>query len=357
MPPSRAVTPPPPRRRRAARGATIAEVARAAGVSIATVSRVVNDIPHRVGEATRRRVLRAVRALDFRPNVLARSLHRLHTRTLGLILPDISNPYYAEITRGVEAVARRHGYALFICDTDREPAAMAHHIRLCREHQVDGVIVAGGGTWGRAHLAGLAARGMAAVLIGRHDVRLPAVRVDNVKGAYLAAQHLVRAGHRRIAVIAGPAASTTGADRLAGYRLAAREHGLSIPPRWVRAGDLRPASGAEAASALLRLRPRPTAILAANDQMAIGAMRAARAGGLAVPDDLSVVGFDDIELASCVTPPLTTMALPLARMGAAAMEIMLRCLADPHHAEEIWFTPELAARESSGPAPEKETHR
>jgi LacI family transcriptional regulator len=357
MPATRAITPPPPPRRRAAGAATIADVARAAAVSIATVSRVINDAPHRVGEATRRRVLRAVRALDFRPNVLARSLHRLRTRTIGLILPDISNPYYAEITRGIEAVARRHGYALFICNTEREPAAMAHHIRLCREHQVDGVIVAGGGTWGRAHLAGLAARGTAAVLIGRHDVRLPAVRVDNVKGAYLAAQHLIRAGHRRIAVIAGPAASTTGADRLAGYRLAAREHGLAIPRRWVRAGDLRPTSGAEAAAALLRLRPRPTAILAANDQMAIGAMRAARAVGLAVPGDLSVVGFDDIELASCVTPPLTTMALPLARMGAAAMEIMLRCLADPHHAEEIWFTPELAARESSGPAAEKETRR
>ncbi len=156
MPPNRAIILPPPHRRRAAGAATIADVARAAGVSIATVSRVVNDAPHRVGEAARRRVLRAVRAMDFRPNALARSLHRLRTRTIGLILPDISNPYYAEITRGIEAVARRHGYALFICNTDREPAAMAHHIRLCREHQVDGVIVAGGGTWGRAHLAGVA---------------------------------------------------------------------------------------------------------------------------------------------------------------------------------------------------------
>lgn len=357
MPPALAISTGPPPDRRTGTGLTIEDVARAAGVSIATVSRVINDAPHRVGEAARRRVQQAVRDLDFRPNALARSLHRGRTRTIGLILPDISNPYYAEITRGIEAAARRHEYALFICNTDRRPEAMAHHIQLCREHRVDGVIVAGGGTWGRGHLAGLAAHGTAAVLIGRHGVRLPAVRVDNVKGAYLAAQHLIRAGHRRIAVIAGPAASTTGADRLAGYRRALRDHGIPLPAPFVRAGDLRPASGARAGLALLRRPPRPTAILAANDQMAIGAMGAAQGAGLAVPGDVSVVGFDNIELASHVSPPLTTMALPLARMGAAAMEIMLRRLADPHHAEEVCFVPELVARRSSGPPPQKETQR
>lgn len=357
MPPALAIQTSPPSDLRTGAGLTIEDVARAAGVSIATVSRVINDVPHRVGAVTRRRVLRAVRDLDFRPNALARSLHRGRTRTIGLILPDISNPYYAEITRGIEATGRSHGYALFICNTDRQPEAMAHHIQLCREHRVDGVIVAGGGTWGRAHLAGLAAHGMAAVLIGRHGVQLPGVRVDNVKGAYLAGQHLIRAGHRRIAIIAGPAASTTGADRLAGYRRALRDHDILLPARFVREGDLRPASGARAALALLRRRPRPTAILAANDQMAIGAMGAAQGVGLAVPGDVSVVGFDNIELASHVTPPLTTMALPLARIGAAAMEIMLRQLAEPKHAEEVWFVPELVVRNSSGPPPQKETRR
>lgn len=332
-------------------GATISQVSRRAGVSIATVSRVFNNVPGQVGRETRRRVLRAIRELDYRPNALARSLHEGRSHTIGLLLPDIANPYYAGITGGIESVARRRGYALFICNTERDPSAMAHYIQLCREHQADGVIVAGGGTWGHQHLTGLAARGTPAVLVGRHAMDAPAVRVDNVKGAYRAAEHLIRAGHERIAVIGGPAASTTAADRLSGYHDALREHGLPLPPRWVKAGDLRPASGRAAAETLLRCRPRPTAILAANDQMAIGAMTAIHAAGLDVPGDVSVVGFDDIELASYVTPALSTMALPLARMGEAAMELMLRRLEVPRHAEQVWFVPDLVVRASSGPPP------
>lgn len=338
--------------RRASGGATITDVARAAGVSIATVSRVINNAPHAVGQSTRRRVLRAIRDLDFRPNALARNLQRKRTQSLGLIIPDISNPYYAEIARGIEDVASQHGYTLFTCNTDRKVEKMSHYVATLREKQVDGIIIGGGGTWGRQHFAALRDRGVKAVLIGRYGVNLPAIRVDNVKGAWEAATHLLQLGHRRIAVLAGPKSSTTTADRLAGYRKAFAEHGLRLPADWCLYGDLRPESGLRATEHLLAARRRPTGILAINDQMAIGAMRALLRRGVEVPQQVSVVGFDNIALASFVTPALTTMALPLYRMGAAATEIMLRLLAGAAQVEEVWFTPELVVRESSaGPPP------
>ena len=330
---------------------TIGEVARRAGVSIATVSRVLNNVPRGVGAVLRKRVLKAARELDYHPNALARSLHQKRTHTLGLLITDIANPYYAGITRGIEDVSRRHGYALFICNTDRDPAAMAHYIEVLREQRVDGIIIGGGGTPGRRHFQTLHDRGIPAVLIGRYDVPLPAVRIDNLKGGWEAATHLIRLGHRRIAILSGPDTSTSIQGRMKGYRRAMAEHGLSLPEGWVLGGDLRPASALELAGRLLTVRRRPTAILAANDQMAIATIRAAHQLGLRVPEDLSVVGFDNIELASYMSPALTTMGLPLYRMGVAAAETAIRLLAGTPGNEEAWFTPELIVRESTGPPP------
>lgn len=328
---------------------TIADVARRAGVSIATVSRVLNNVPRGVGAALRKRVLKAAQELDFRPNALARSLHQKRTHTLGLLITDIANPYYAGITRGIEDVSRRLGYALFICNTDRDPTAMAHYIEVLREQRVDGIIIGGGGTPGRRHFQALHHRGIPAVLIGRYDVPLPAVRIDNLKGGWEAATHLIRLGHRRIAILSGPDTSTSIQDRMKGYQRAILEHGLSLPEGWILRGDLRPASALELAGRLLSARQRPTAILAANDQMAIATIRAALKLELRVPEDLSVVGFDNIELASYVSPALTTMGLPLYQMGVAAAEIAIRLLAGTSGKEEAWFTPELIVRESTGP--------
>lgn len=330
---------------------TIGEVARRAGVSIATVSRVLNNVPRGVGGVLRKRVLKAARELDYHPNALARSLHQKRTHTLGLLITDIANPYYAGITRGIEDVSRRHGYALFICNTDRDPATMAHYIEVLREQRVDGIIIGGGGTPGRRHFQTLHDRGIPAVLIGRYDVPLPAVRIDNVKGGWEAATHLIRLGHRRIAILSGPMTSTSIQDRMRGYRRALKEHGLSLPKDWVLHGDLRPASALQLAERLLTARRQPTAILAANDQMAIATIRAAHHLGLRVPEDLSVVGFDNIELASYMSPALTTMGLPLYRMGVAAAETAIRLLAGTPGNEEAWFTPELIVRESTGPPP------
>jgi LacI family transcriptional regulator len=191
------------------------------------------------------------------------------------------------------------------------------------------------------------------VLIGRHGVNLPAVRVDNVKGAWEAASHLLKLGHRRIAVLAGPKSSTTTADRLAGYRQAFAEAGVAIRPEWCLYGDLRPECGWEGADRLMGGKIRPTAMLAINDQMAIGAMRLVLRLGVRVPQEVSVVGFDDIALASFVTPALTTMALPLHRMGVAAGEMILRASASVEPPHEVWFKPKLMVRESSAQPPNR----
>jgi LacI family transcriptional regulator len=326
-------------------------VAERAGVSIATVSRVLNNVPHQVGAATRRRVLKIIRAMDFRPNALARSLHQRRTRTIGLIIPDIANAYYAQIARGIEEALSRREYTLIACNTDRRADRIIQYLATLSEKQVDGVILGGGGTPNGRHLAACCRSDVATVLIGRYGVDLPAIRVDNIGGAREAAHHVLGLGHRSIAVLAGPRNSTTTIDRLAGYRAACAEAGVRIPAGWCVFGDLRPDCGRDATERLLAARPRPTAILAINDLMALGAMRAAVRRRLRVPEDVSVVGFDDIALASYVTPALTTMALPLHEMGIAAGEMILRTLTGEAEPREVWFKPQLVVRESSAAPP------
>jgi LacI family transcriptional regulator len=271
-----------------------------------------------------------------------------------VLITDIANPYYGEITRGIENVAREQGYAIFVCNTDRRPDLMAYYINALRENRVEAIIIGGGGTPGRRQFQALHDRGIAAVLIGRYDIPLPAVRIDNSKGGWEAGMHLARLGHRRIAVISGPPTSTSIQDRMKGYRRALAENGIELPAGWTVHGDLRPGSAIQLAQSLLAYRPRPTAILAANDQMAIATIRTALMLGLRVPKDLSVIGFDNIELASYVTPALTTLGVPLYRIGVAAAESAIRLLnGSPKH-EEIWFSPELIVRESTGPPPTAE---
>jgi LacI family transcriptional regulator len=330
---------------------TIRDVARRAGVSIATVSRVLNNTPRGVAPALQRRVLRAAQKLDYRPNALARSLHQKHTHTLGLVIPDIANPYYAEITRGIEDVCRQSGYAVFICNTDRNPGTMAHYLQILREKRVDAIIIGGGGTHARRHSQILQGSSVPTLLIGRYDVDLPAVRIDNVKGAWEAATHLIRLGHRRIAILSGPKNSTSMHDRIKGYRRALNEHALALPREWLLYGDLRPASAFSLAQHLLTTRPAPTGILAANDQMAVATIRAATQLGIGVPKDVSVVGFDNIELASYITPRLTTMKIPLYQIGVAVAENAKSLIAGTPGNTETWFYPELIVRESTGPPP------
>jgi len=326
---------------------TIQDVAWMAKVSIATVSRVINNSQHKVNQATRERVLEAIRALDYRPNALAQGLILKKTMTIGIIIPDISNPYYAEIVRGIQDVADQTGYAVMLQNTDRKQDRIVKFIRLFREKLADGIIFSGGIIHGYETLSALKELRKRVVVIGRHDVDFPAVRIDNVGGATQAVQHVIDLGHKRIGLIDGPEGSTTGVDRLMGYKNALAQSGYPIEESLMKQGDLTIRSGYLAARELLQGSDKPTAIFAVNDLMAFGAINAAKELGLHVPDDLSVVGCDNIPLSSYFEPPLTTVEIPMYDVGTAAMRMLIDLISGKPFERVTWFKTTLLVRHST----------
>ena len=325
----------------------IQDVALKANVSIATVSRVVNKSDHKVNPATRDKVLAAIQELDYRPNALAKGLLMKKTMTIGIIIPDISNPYYAEIVRGIQDVADRTGYAVMLHNTDRKQERIVRHIYLLREKSVDGVIFCGGIISGYETLSILKELKERVVVVGRHEVDFPAVMVDNMGGATQAVQHLIDLGHRRIASISGPEGSSTATDRLTGYRNALAQNGLSFDEGLVRRGTWSPESGYLLARELLQREERPTAIFCANDQMAFGVIKAARELRLAVPKDLAVVGFDNVPTGSYFDPPLTTVEIPMYDIGAAAMKMLIDLLSGENFEKLRLFNTKLLVKGST----------
>jgi LacI family transcriptional regulator, galactose operon repressor len=305
---------------------SIRDVAAAAGVSVATVSRVLSPataaVPMR--KETRDKVERAIDQLGYRPNDLARALLQHRTAAIGLVVPDISNPYYPPLVRGVEDAASSHGYRVVLCNTDRDPAKISGYLDTLIKTRVDGIVVAGGG-WAdvpdRTAVLGTYRTGLVAV--GRHLTAHPSVRIDNVAASRAAAEHLIGLGHRRIAFLGGPAESTTVQDRAQGYRDALKATGLHGFATDVRYGDFTEESGYAATRELLDTSPSPTALLCANDRIALGAYAAAADAGRRIPHDVSVVGFDDTPIARYVRPTLTTVAIPTYEMGSAAMRLLL----------------------------------
>jgi len=326
---------------------TIQYVAVKAKVSITTVSRVINNSPHRVNRATRERVLKTIEEMDFRPNALAQGLITKRTMTIGVIIPDISNPYYAEIVRGIQDRADDEGYAVILQNTDRKLERIIQCIHLFREKRVDGIIFSGGIIHGYEPLSALREFSQRVVVIGRHEVDFPAVRVDNIGGAILAIQHLVDLGHQRICFINGPEMSTTSEDRLQGFKNAIAQNGIPFEDSMVKRGNLTPESGYQVARELLGMPGRPTAVFASNDLMAFGAIHAARDLGLSVPGDLAMVGFDNIQLGSYFNPTLTTVEIPMYNLGTAAMKMIVNMASDNSFDRYQWFKPRLLIRHST----------
>jgi LacI family transcriptional regulator len=325
----------------------ILDVALKARVSIATVSRVVNKSLHKVNPATRDRVLKAISELDYRPNALAKGLLMKKTMTIGIIIPDISNPYYAEIVRGIQDVADREGYAITLHNTDGRQEGIIRYIYLLREKSADGIIFSGGIINGQETLSVLKELREKVVVIGRHGIDFPAVMVDNIGGMTQAVQHVIDIGHRQIGFIGGPDGSTTALDRLTGYSNAIARNGLMFAPRLVKKGTWTPESGYLLGTQLLKGKRRPTAIIAANDQMAFGAIKAAKELGLMVPEDLAVVGFDNIPLSSYFDPPLTTVEIPMQDLGAAAMRMLLNLISGEPFEKNKLFKTTLLVRGST----------
>ncbi len=305
--------------------ATIKDVARQAGVSVATVSRVLNGNGH-VREATRMRVREIARELDYSPHGAARSLITSRTHTIGVLLPDLYGEFYSEVIRGIDQRAQRDGYHVLLAGErpELEPALRAMRGR------VDGLII----MWPEldAQLLGgpLLAR-VPVILLNcpPTDLAHDTIGIANYDGAYAMVRHLASLGHRRIALIRGAAHNFDAAERLRGYRAAVRDLGLESDPDLEVPGDFSEAAGYEAARALLERAVRPTAVFAANDCMAIGALSAFRAAGLRVPDDVAIAGFDDIPMARYMDPALTSVHVDISALGERAAARLLEALQAP----------------------------
>ena len=299
------------------------DVAERARVSVSTVSHVLNGT-RKVAEGTRVGVLAAVEELGYRPNLLAKGLKTRRTYTLGLLIPDIQNPFFTSVVRGVEDVALSRGYHLFLCNTDEDAGREDEYVVELAKKGVDGLMVAPSAS--RAERAGrLRSEGVPFVFVDRRveGVEADVVGVDNRAGMRLVAEHLVGMGHRRVGMVSGPLDKASGRERYEGLKGALEELGSGLEDRLVRFGDFKTAGGREGARGLMDLGTPPTAIVAANNQMTLGALLEIEGRGLRVPEDVSVVGFDDPEWAPLVSPPLTAVAQPTYEMGVRAAGLLL----------------------------------
>ena len=329
-------------------------MARAAGLSVATVSRVLND-KGPVRAETRLRVLETVERLGYVPHSAARSLSTRRTMSIGVLLPDMHGAFFSEIVRGIDLAARAAGYHLLVSGSHSDPAETAALLQTLHG-RVDGLILmtpALGGTWLQKALP----RRVPVVLLNDDgtDERHHSLRIDNRRGARLAVEHLIGLGHRAIAFLGGPVGNADATERLAGYREALVAGGLPLNRHFELAGDFSEESGVQAGAKVAALVPQPTAIFAANDAMAIGCLAALRERGLRVPEDVSLVGFDDVPIARYLTPALTSVQVPIAELGKQAMALLLAAVdGRPGHSEagttHTVIVPTLAIRASTAAA-------
>jgi LacI family transcriptional regulator len=312
-----------PTKRRPTQG----DVARLAQVSQAAVSYVLNDSPGVVlTPETRQRVLEAASTLGYVPNRAARALRTSRTMTVACIIPDITNPYYPWLERGVQDVAETHGYGLVVYNTDGDAEKERRALHSAREGRVDGLIMTPFHVNAET-MADVTGAGVQVVLLAQATTAwnaqgIDTVSIDNVAAARAAVNHLLDLGHSRVAMVAGITGTPPRENRVLGYRKALAEHHIRPEEQLIRAGEFTERGGYEGTRELLRMRPLPTAIFAANDLMAIGAMQALREAGLAIPDDIALVGFDNIAAASLVHPALTTIDQFPQPLGRRAAEML-----------------------------------
>lgn len=308
-----------------ARARTVKEIAAAANVSVATVSRALAR-PEIVSETTRQHIQEVVKRLGYTPNALARNLRTARTRLIVALLPDIANPFFSEVIRGIEQVAHESGYSVLLGETQSSLVREQAYADMVAARQADGIIT-------MSHrVPAIPIQGRLPVVNACEyvkDHQISSVYVDNTAAAGIAVDYLVALGHRDIAFVSGPPSSPICVDREQGYRLALQRAGLAFNPALTTVGDFSIEAGERAIELLLSQRQPFSAVFCSNDEMAIGAMRALSARGLRVPEDVSVVGFDDIRFARYTSPALTTIAQPKNALGREAMAMLIELLNDP----------------------------
>jgi LacI family transcriptional regulator len=326
---------------------TIKDVAELAGVHPSTVSRVIND-DSRISEKTKNKVLLIIKKLGYTPNAIARGLKTKRTHTLGMLIPDITNPFFAEIARGVEDAANANGFNIILCNTDDKLKKERIYLEILKEKRVDGLIL------GTAHIKDksileLEKKKFPYILLSRNIEGLDknCVIVDDVVGGIIVTEYLIKLGHRRIAHITGSPTVRAANNRLEGYKFALEKHQIEYYEELVEEGDFRIKGGYQAMKKFLELPEPPTAIFAANDLLALGAMQAIQKKKYHIPEDFCIIGFDDIRLASFVYPPLTTIRQPMLEMGALAVKMLLRIIEEGEFNQiKIVLKPKLIIRES-----------
>jgi LacI family transcriptional regulator len=318
-----------------------------------TVSRVINDSGH-TSPVTRARVNKAIAELGYMPNALARQLRSRRTKTIALVLTDITNPFFTTLARGVEDAARTRGYAVMFCNTDESELEELEYVRVLIQRRVDGILLVPA-TSSSGSLQLLHDHGLPVVVIDRraHSWQVDQIRTDSEAGAYSLVRHLLDLGHRRIAVLAGPQNVSTSADRVAGYHRAMDEQHLPPESQQVIFGEYNEASGFEMIQRVLASSPRPTALFATNNFIAFGAMRALHAAGIRTPEDMSIAVFDDLPAGWTFDPFLTVVSQPAYEIGRQAAELMLGRLASdqPIDPRTVVLPSALIVRRSTAPPP------
>ncbi|SAL68593.1 LacI family DNA-binding transcriptional regulator [Caballeronia humi] len=328
--------------------ATIKDVAAIAGVSFTTVSHVVNN-SRPVSADVRAKVERAIRELDYVPSAVARSLKARSTATIGLLVPNATNPYFAELARGVEDGCAKNGYCVFFCNSDDDPAKQRNYLRVLQEKRIDGLVIASAGE--DAVLAqSLAHSREPLVIVDRNIEGISAdlVQIDHEKGAYLATKHLLQLGHSEIGCITGPVSTAVSAMRVHGFIRAMAERGIEIEPNAIVESDFSATGGYAAASQLFDTL-KPSAIFACNDMMGIGALRAAAERKISVPGDCSIIGFDDVELSRYTYPALSTVGQSVRALGEMAAQTLIDRIMGkiPTNTRRRVVAPRLIWREST----------
>ncbi|RAP77597.1 LacI family DNA-binding transcriptional regulator [Paenibacillus montanisoli] len=323
--------------------ATIKDVAKMAGVAVSTVSYALNNSP-KISEETRRKVVKAAEALSYRPSGAARNLKKRKSETIGLFLNDLGGPFYSQVIEGVQEVVASHDYNLIVCSTYGGENSSAN--RFLREKFVDGAIIMGSAIPDSLILQ-VAAESFPIVVLDRELKAdyVHSVLIMNEQGAYDAVKHLIKLGRRKIEFLSGPLAAYDNSKRYEGYKRALKEHNLPVPAKISMQGRYLEAGGYQAVKVMLAGNRLPDAIFAANDEMAIGAIRALREGGVRVPEDIAVVGFDNISLGPFVRPTLTTIGHSKYEMGAIATQLVFNVQKDEN---SIMLPTQLVIRQSCG---------
>jgi LacI family transcriptional regulator len=328
---------------------SIKRVADRAGVSIATVSRVFAD-PRAVSDTLRLRVEEAARALNYRPSRAARSLRAGTSQSVGVVIPDLENPFFTAVVRGIEVVLRAAGYTLLLANSDEDAAREREVLQTLRADGVDGIILVPINPARDAYREVLAPP-LPVVAVDRSpaNFRPDLVTVDNVEGTRRGVEHLFGLGHREVALLGGPLRHSTAKERERGYHEAVRAAGRPLRPELVHYGDFREEGGYDGMKALMALSKRPTAVFVTNNLMTLGAFRALHEARVGIPDEVALVGFDDMPWATSLNPPLTAVSQPSQEIGSSAADLLLDRIARPERAtRHVILETSLVVRASCG---------